>query len=93
VRLATILNVLRALARAAEYLAAEHPPKPRRVAIADGEIQCADCGAEPFAVQWGRVHLGYELDGYYSQLSGDGPRIICRECWERSLGIGPDNGA
>lgn len=51
-------------------------------------IECPGCGAEPFIVRWGAVRLGQSLDGYYARPTVNGEHsIVCRECWERALGV------
>lgn len=59
-----------------------------RVDIAESALHCDDCRGEPFAVMWGKIRVGYDLDGYYSQLMWDGTvRLLCRRCWHAAIGV------
>lgn len=51
-------------------------------------LRCDGCGAEPWVIRWGSVRIGQDLAGYYSIATNQAePILVCRECWERGLGI------
>jgi len=51
-------------------------------------LRCEECNAEPWVVRWGAIRIGQELDGYYSlATTGATPRLVCRSCWYRALGV------
>lgn len=50
--------------------------------------RCVECGEEPFVVKWGAVRVGQDLSGYYYQPAvGEPNRLLCRDCWNRVLGL------
>lgn len=86
--LTRILEVVDRLATLYMRVTEESKPDHWRVNLGESSIRCDDCGAEPFAVRWGRIRVGYDLDGYYSQLTSDGTaRLLCRDCWHVSIGM------
>lgn len=50
--------------------------------------RCVECGDEPFVITWGAVRVGQDLSGYYYQPAvGEPNRLLCRDCWNRVLGL------
>lgn len=49
---------------------------------------CAHCGDVPWVVRWGAIRVGQDLAGYYYlATTGNESILLCRECWERALGV------
>lgn len=72
------------------YMRASEPePHQRwRLDLDNLRMRCDECGDAPFEVKWGKIRVGYDLDGYYSQLTSDGTvRLLCRTCWNGSIGV------